>query len=154
MVDSRFTIAAAALICISTAVLPAPSFAQASREGPTFSVSGPGVGQGAVRRPDVAYDPVNNVFLVVSGPRTHGRFVNANGVPLGADFDLSTSPSHNQTPRVAYGNGMFLVTWLDVRSDPRQGAGWVYGRLVSFGANGAPAFVGADFLIGAALPFV
>jgi hypothetical protein len=152
MVASRFTTAAAALI-LSVAALPTPSQAQASREGPTFAASGAWPGF-ALRRPDIAFDPVNNVFLVISGPATHGRFVSADGVPLGVDFPISASTAYNQTPRVAYGDGKFLVTWLDVRSDPNGGNAWVYGRLVSFGANGAPTFAGADFLIGAAVPGV
>jgi hypothetical protein len=151
MVASRFTFAAA-LLCASLAV---PVHAQVSREGPTFAASGAWPGAGQVRRPDVAYDPVNNVYLVVSGPLSHGRFLSADGAPLGADFAFSTAPAAwNQTPRVAYGDGKFLVTWLDVRLDPRGGAGWVWGRLVSFGTNGAPTFAGPDFLVGAAAPAV
>ena len=130
MVASRLTTAAAALI-LSVAALPTPSHAQASREGPTFAASGgwPGF---ALRRPDIAFDPVNNAFLVISGPTTHGRFVSADGVPLGVDFPISTSAAYNQTPRVAYGDGKFLVTWLDTRSDPTGNNAWVYGRLVEF----------------------
>src|SRR5437868_2498312 len=101
MVPSRFTLAAAGLLCASVA-LPVPSHAQASREGPTFVASGAWPGAGQVRRPDIAYDPVNNVYLVISGPLTHGRFVDADGTALGADFALSTSGAWNQTPRVAY----------------------------------------------------
>ena len=80
--------------------------------------------------------------------------MSADGAPLGVDFPISTSAAYNQTPRVAYGDGKFLVTWLDTRSDPTGNNAWVYGRLVSFGANGAPTFAGADFLIGAAVPGV
>ena len=43
------------------------------------------------------------------------------------------------------------MTWLDVRNDPTGNIACVYGRLVSYGAGGAPTFVGPDFLIGAAV---
>ena len=90
MVASRFTTAAAALI-LSVAALPTPSHAQASREGPTFAASGAWPGT-SLQRPDIAYDPVNDVYLVVSGPMTHGRFQTADGVPLGAnEFYISTA---------------------------------------------------------------
>jgi len=153
MSASRFLTAAAGLLCASLA-FPVPSHAQATREGPTFVASGAWPGAGQVRRPDIAYDPVNNVYLVVTGPLTHGRFVDPDGTPLGADFAFSTSPAWNQTARVAYGDGKFLVTWLDVRSDPKQAAGWVYGRIVTFGSGGVPTFATPDFLIGAAQPAV
>ncbi len=149
MVASRLTTAAAALI-LSVAALPAPSHAQASREGPTFAASGAWPGT-SLQRPDIAYDQVNDVYLVVSGPMTHGRFQTADGVPLGAtEFYIPNAGAYNQTPRVAYGDGMFLVTWLDLRSDPTGNIAWVYGRLLRFGAGGTPTFVGPDFLIGAA----
>jgi hypothetical protein len=153
MVASRFTTAAAALI-LSLAALPTPSHAQASREGPTFVAAGAWPGF-ALRRPDIAYDAINNVYLVVSAPMTHGRFETADGVPVGTnEFYIPSSGAYNQTPRVAYGDGVFLVTWLDVRSDPRGGLAWVYGRLLKYGAGGAPEFLGPDFLIGAATPGV
>lgn len=152
MALSRFTGAALfALACCLA--LPLPSSAQASREGPTFGASGAWPGF-AVRRPDVAYDPVNDVYLVVSGPMTHGRFLTADGVPLGGDFYVSASGAYNQTPRVAYSSGLggFLVTWLDLRSNPNFAQVW--GRLVKFGAGGAPVFPAGDFLIGAPVPGV
>jgi hypothetical protein len=153
MSASRFLTAAAGLLCASLA-LPVPSHAQASREGPTFVAAGAWPGFG-LRRPDIAYDPVNDVYLTVSAPMTHGRFETADGVPLGTnEFYISSSAAYNQTPRVAYGDGSFLVTWLDVRNDPKGNLAWVYGRLVSFGAGGSPTFAGPDFLIGAAVPGV
>jgi hypothetical protein len=151
MVALRFTTAAAALILSSVAALPTPSHAQASREGPTFAAAGAWPGF-SLRYPDIAYDPVNNVYLIVSGAMTHGRFQTADGVPIGSnDFYISSSAAYNQVARVAYGDGAFLVTWLDVRSDPRGAVPWVYGRLVKYGAGGAPEFLGPDFLIGAAV---
>jgi len=153
MVASRLITAAAALI-FSLAALPTPSHAQASREGPTFAAAGAWPGFG-LRYPDIAYDPVNNVYLVVAGSMTHGRFQTADGVPLGTnEFPISSSAAYNQTARVEYGDGKFLVTWLDVRNDPAGERAFVYGRLLSFGAGGTPVFAGPDFLIGAAVGFV
>ncbi|MEO5821347.1 MAG: hypothetical protein ABIT71_12660, partial [Vicinamibacteraceae bacterium] len=150
MVASRFTTAAAALF-LSVAALPTPSHAQASREGPTFAAAGAWPGF-SLRYPDIAYDPVNNVYLVVSGAMAHGRFQTADGVPLGTnEFYISSSGAYNQVARVAYGDGKFLVTWLDVRSDPRGNVAWIYGRLLSYGSGGVPTFEGPDFLIGAAV---
>ena len=117
MIASRFITAAAALI-LSLAALPTPSHAQASREGPTFPAAGAWPGT-SLQRPDIAYDQVNDVYLIVSGPMTHGRFQTADGVPLGInEFYIPTVAAYNQMPRVAYGDGAFLVTWLDLRSDP------------------------------------
>ena len=151
MVASRFTTAAAALILSSVAALPTPSHAQASREGPTFAAAGAWPGM-SLRFPDIAYDPTNNVYLVVASPMAHGRFQTADGVPVGAsDFYIPSSAAYNQGTRVEYGDGKFLVVWLDVRNDPAGNQAFVYGRFVSYGAGGAPAFAGPDFLIGAAV---
>ena len=151
MLAPRFTLATAAALVLSLAALPTPSHAQASREGPTFAAAGAWPGF-SLRYPDIAYDPVNDVYLVVAGAMTHGRFQTADGVPLGVtEFNISSSPAYNQTARVEYGDGKFLVTWLDVRNDPAGNVAFVYGRLVSYGAGGAPTFAGPDFLIGAAV---
>ena len=83
---------------------------------------------------------------------THGRFQTADGVPLGTnEFYIPSGAAYNQTARVEYGDGMFLVTWLDLRNDPTGNIAWVYGRLLRFGPGGTPTFVGPDFLIGAAV---
>src|SRR5829696_2983557 len=129
MPASRITTAAAALI-LSVAALPSPSHAQASREGPTFAAAGAWPGF-SLRYPDIAYDPVNDVYLLVTGAMAHGRFQTPDGVPLGTnEFYIPSSAAYNQVARVAYGDGKFLVTWLDVRSDPRGNIAWVYGRLL------------------------
>jgi hypothetical protein len=143
----RRAFTACALTALTALLTPTRADAQASRLGPSFGVSGP-LG-GAVREPDVAYDPVNSVYLVVSGTFAHGRFVNADGAPLGAQFYVPTSGAHSQNVRVAYSPaiGGFLVTWFDTRSNP--GAYQIWGRFVQFGAGGAPAFPGADFFIAA-----
>jgi hypothetical protein len=128
------------------ALSPLPLLAQASREGPTFPIAG---GWGAIRHSDVAFDPANNVYLVVSGNNTHGRFVSADGTPLGTAFYIPTSGTHDQGPRTAYSPhlGGFLVVWFDTRVNPNVPQIW--GRLVKFGAGGAPSFPGGDFLVGA-----
>ena len=115
-------------------------------EGPSFGTAG---GWGTVRYPDAAFDPGNGVYLTVSGHLTHGRFVTADGVPLGGQFYVPTVLSHNQTARVAYSPdlGGFLVVWYDTRVNPN--AYQVWGRVVRFGPNGAPLFTGPDFFIGA-----
>ena len=101
-----------------------------------------------MRRPDAAYDPVNGVYLVVSGNLVHGRFVTPDGGALGSQFYVPTALTHNQTARVAYSPhlGGFLVAWFDTRANPTRVQIW--GRLVRFGAGGAPAFVTGDFPIG------
>src|SRR5215203_3216216 len=81
MVASRIATAIATLM-LSVAALPTPSHAQASREGPTFAAAGAWPGF-SLRYPDIAYDTVNDVYLVISAPMTHGRFETADGVPLG-----------------------------------------------------------------------
>src|SRR5215204_544897 len=108
MPASRITTAAAALI-LSVAALPSPSHAQASREGPTFAAAGAWPGS-SLRYPDIAYDPINDVYLVVGGSMVHGRFQTADGVPVGSnDFYISSSAAYNQATRVEYGDGKFLV---------------------------------------------
>src|SRR5215207_1867813 len=145
MVGTRFPFAAA-LVFLAQLIVPHGAAAQASREGPSFTALGP---WGTIRLPDVAFDPANGVYLTVSGNLTHGRFVNADGVPLGGQFDIPTVGSHNQTARVAYSAelGGFLVAWYDTRANPSVYQVW--GRLVRVGPNGAPLFTGPDFFIGA-----
>ena len=89
-----------ALAASLVTLLPAPGAAQASREGPSFGVSGSW--GGAVRRPDAAYDPVNGVYLVVSGNLVHGRFVTPDGAPSARSSTCRRQLTHNQTARVAY----------------------------------------------------
>ena len=94
----------AVVLLALVATPPQPVAAQASREGVTFTASGASPGFG-VRRPDVAFDPANQVYLVVSGPMTHGRFVNSDGVPLGAGTNRDESPE----ARFAIGTRRCLV---------------------------------------------
>src|SRR4026208_1334542 len=57
---------------------------------------------GTVKGSAVGYDPKNAVYLGVSayGP-VNGRFVSADGAPIGAQFPIKTG-SVAQYPRVAY----------------------------------------------------
>jgi hypothetical protein len=127
-------------LCIALA--PSPSTAGPSRVGPTFNASG---NIGSVTT-DVAYDPANDVYLMVSGAlggsgRAYGRFVLGDGTAVGpATFLLAATPTFTQQPRVAYSAalGGFLVTWLDNRD--------VWGRFVRY-SPGGPEFTTGDFLI-------
>lgn len=138
------------VVGVSLAARPAPADAQVGRLGETFAViSTPDL----KRRPDVAYDPVNRVYLVVSGQNVlWGRFVGADGTLLGDPFPIPQAPGTQQAPRVAYGRnvdngqGGFLVTWLDWRIGNVSN---VYGRLVAYRAGGQPAFLSGDIVIAA-----
>lgn len=138
------------VVSASLLALSAPAGAQVGRAGETFAViSTPDL----KRRPDVAYDPVNRVYLVVSGVNVlWGRFVGADGTLLGEPFPIPQAPGTQQAPRVAYGGGVdngqggFLVTWLDWRGGDLSN---VYGRLVAYRAGGQPAFLSAEIRIAA-----
>jgi hypothetical protein len=89
----------------------------------------------------VAYDSINNVYLVVSAQGTvRGRFVDASGTPIGAAFQIQAGLNFGAFPRVAFspdangGAGGFLVTWSE--SDLPSNAS-LHGRMVAFGQNGA-----------------
>ena len=72
---------------------------------------------------DVAYDPINQVYLVVVAyGKTYGQFINENGSANGQPFRIGNSdggcpPGFANYPRVTYssdvnnGNGGFLITW-------------------------------------------
>ncbi|MCA1561333.1 MAG: hypothetical protein LC804_14085 [Acidobacteria bacterium] len=96
----------------------------------------------ATRGSAVAYDSTNRVYLVVSTRGVlRGRFVQADGTPVGTAFVIQTSGNYTHFPRVAFSpeaadaTGGFLVTWHE--SDLPQGATSVHGRMVSVSANGA-----------------
>ncbi len=152
MVASRFTTAAAALI-LSLAALPTPSHAQASREGPTFAAAGAWPGFSAA---------TSRHRLRPGQQRVPGGLGSDDARPLrrpptAFPSGRTSSTSHRAAPttrrqRVAYGDGKFLVTWLDVRNDPRGNIAWVYGRLLELRRRRhAGLRTGPDFLIGAAV---
>lgn len=76
-------------------------------------------------QPDVAYDPVNDRYLVVwvfdafgngSDWDLYGRFIPWDGPSASLnEFAISTWNSHQWTPRVAYGRAVeeFLVVWAN-----------------------------------------
>jgi hypothetical protein len=86
----------------------------------------PNLGAVPVRGTDTAYDPVNNVYLVVGSTAgntmtpLYGVFTNAAGVPITSLFQINTDGWMAHFPRVTYsphvsngagGFGGFLVTW-------------------------------------------
>ena len=72
----------------------------------------------------VAYDSINHVYLVVGAHGlVQGRFVAANGSPIGGQFPIQTPGTPFAAfPRVAFspdangGAGGFLVTWSEFGS--------------------------------------
>jgi len=119
----------------------AASEAAAIRSGTTFAAI-----IAATRGTAVAYDSINHVYLVVGAHGlVQGRFVAANGTPIGAQFPIQAAGTPFAAfPRVAFspdangGAGGFLVTWSE--SDIPNNAS-MHGRMVAFGQNGA---YGAD----------
>jgi hypothetical protein len=107
-----------ALIVLSAlAVIPSVAHAQAARSGPTFRIGG---STSPVILPDVAYDPMRDRYLVVSGNGfIEGQLLKSNGVRV-QNFPVtmgSLAGGYAQTPRVEWssdlnsGNGGYLVTW-------------------------------------------
>jgi hypothetical protein len=86
----------------------------------------------------VAYDSTNKVYLVVGSHGVlWGRFVRADGAPVGTPFAIQGNPANfAHFPRAAFspdadnGTGGFLVTW-------HEGGPNVHGRMVSVAKNGA-----------------
>jgi len=143
------TLATAAATAVLLTLVPTGAQAQATAQGDTVSV----IPQGAStqRRPDVAYDATNNVYLAVSAnPTLRGRFVDANGAPMGAAFGIDQrAGSFEQVPRVAWSphagsNGGFLITWLDYQQTDRS---QIWGRLVAFSPGGVPTYLSNEFMI-------
>ena len=96
----------------ATTALPNSASAQVSRLAATFAVW-----TASTRGSAVAYDPRNGVYLAVSANGlVRGRFISADGVPLGAATVIQSSANFTAFPRVAYspdidgGAGGFLVT--------------------------------------------
>jgi hypothetical protein len=132
----------ALMMFVSAAIAPARADAGPSRLGGTIDASGM-IGSMVT---DIAQDPVNDVYLTVSGQltdnrRIYGRFVHGDGTVLrGAVFYISSG--YAQQPRVAYSAalGGFLTIWIDL-------AGQVKGRFVRFSPGGEPVFATGEFVI-------
>jgi hypothetical protein len=148
---SPLTILVAALL-LSGSVLESSALAQATRVGPTFTINRLSNGRvTGCRYTDVAWDPVNQVYLVIWGSfgEILGRFVTPDGAVLGAEpFVIPTTASYTDAPRVAYSPDAveFMVVWRDNRQDPNFPTVW--GRQLAYqDGAGVPRFVGADFAI-------
>ena len=90
-----------------------PAWAQLSRINSVVALP---IGSGTVKGTDSSWDPVNQVYLVVSAYGVHhGIFVNRFGIPVTGAFQIKSGASH--FPRARYsqhlngGQGGFLVTW-------------------------------------------
>ena len=87
----------------------APAWAQLSRVG---SITALPVGSGTVKGTDSSWDPVNQVYLVVSAYGVHhGIFVNRFGIPVTGPFLIKSGSSHFPRARYSPNLGGFLVTW-------------------------------------------
>jgi hypothetical protein len=94
----------------------------------------------------VAYDSTNHVYLVVSANNTGasgtvwGRFIAANGTPLGSQFLISAPPTYVHFPNTKFspdaagGAGGFIVAWHE--SDLPGFNTQVHTRMVALGAGG------------------
>jgi len=122
--------------------------------GADFRISGAGA-QGEDGYPAVAWNATTNQYLVVwqdqrsaatRGADIYGRLVDAQGVPVGADFRISgpNATEDDLRPAVVWNGAadQYLVVWQDQRNSPAH-HGDIYGRRVS--ATGAVA--GMDFPI-------
>ena len=115
-----------------------------ARVGPTFDV--PTLAATAPKRnPDIAYDPLHDVYLVVTGASViSGTFLDSDGQSLAPPFQVAQTTAYTQTPRVAYGAGKLLVAWHDNRADPNKPE--LRARLVSW-SGGAPDLQASDFSV-------
>lgn len=120
------------LSALGATVVPASVDAQVSRLGETVALWSDGGARGS----DIAFDSKNNVYLAVSSFGTvRGRYLSADGVPLGAAFVIQASGFYSHFPRVAYspdaagGAGGFLVTW---HASVTGGGTDVFSRMVSY----------------------
>lgn len=102
--------------------------------------------------PSVAYDSVNQKFLVVweeyrtgTSYDIYGQLINANGTLNGSNFVISNAEYSQNYPKVAYDNAhqRFLVVWQDSRNEVGYD---IYGQLVN--ANGT--LNGSNFVISTA----
>ena len=118
---------AAAVFVLSVA----PASAQISN-GPQF-----GLAPGAAYRNNVAYDSVNQVYLViVTRPPVTGRFYDKNGNQIGSDFIIATEPGFAAWVSVAFGgpswDPTFIVTYIKA-----EGLNPKFGRLVRYASGSA-----------------
>jgi hypothetical protein len=100
------------------------------------------LGTGQVRRNSLAYDSVNQVYLVIVNPQpVTGRFLNKNGAFITGEFQISTEPGYVGWVSIAFGGPVndptFLVTYVlaDDVQNPK------FARFVRFN-GGAPTVSG------------
>ena len=112
------------------------AWAQAVPVGPSLQQY-----EGYTRWPAVAYDSEYGVYLVVWGNNgtIRGLFVNDDGTPASAVFQISDPSVNAQTPRLAYSPDLaqFLVVWHSTDGVTGNPDGTrVRGRLVDFASSG------------------
>lgn len=111
-----------------------------------------GVGAPTVNLDDIAYDDKHDVYLHVWGiaPYVFGRFVDAQGLTVGAPFRISTVDKlWGQYPRVAYSTGtsddVFFVAFSSDANVADKSLN-VFAQLIRYTTEG-PQFVGGNFPI-------
>lgn len=126
-------------LCALVFAAASPAIAQPSRVGDTQVLFGWPGGNEEVH-PDIALDPVNDIYLVVHayGP-IRGTFVNSSGTAIGSTFTISDgtqASSFDSYASVRYspdvsngagGHGGFLVAW-------HHFPGYVYSAVVAYEA--------------------
>lgn len=109
-----------------------PAYAQLSRVTTSIGEIEPGI---IMRGTDTTYDPMNRVFLLVTGNGpVFGMFVDGLGQPLTGTFTIWDGVAgHAHFPRAEYSPhaGGFLVTWHHAVGQ----LNYVFGRLVRYPAG-------------------
>ncbi len=129
-------VVAGILLASVALVRPGAVLAQGSRLGPSL----PAIA-GAARGSAVAYDPLHNIYLVVSVyGDVNGQFVSADGEAIGSQFTIlsgafSHYPQVEFSPNANGGQGGFLVSWHQSRL-PSGATPWV--RMVYYAGATPP----------------
>jgi hypothetical protein len=153
-----------ALTALSAALAaPLPALAQVARSGPTFHIGG---STAPVMLPDVAFDPIHDRYLLVTGNGfIEAQLLNATGNRIAA-VPIHVPGVYSQTPRVAFsphinnGQGGYLVTWHETLGPFTQ----VWGKILShdgtaltglivISPEGVAAGAGSHWLAGAAIAY-
>jgi hypothetical protein len=105
-----------------------------------------GLAGGHAYRNNVAYDSINQVYLViVQRPPVTARFYDRNGAQIGQDIVISSEGGFNAWASVAFGgtsnDPVFLVTYIAA-----QGNNPKFGRLVRFN-SGSPWVTAPSFIV-------
>ncbi len=130
------------LLILSFLGVPAAAYAQITQ------ANAPGVFPAYTHRNTLAFDTVNDVYLMIvwdpPGPTMTGRFLSKAGVPVGGDFliaddlDAECNPAYATWTSIAFGgppnDPAFIVTYLVADNGPNT----KYARLVRFVPGGAP----------------